>query len=1084
MPKANPLVKTPQGQSGLDSLLASLQDNLLLIALLAVILIMVIAVLVLAIKLLQTRADSTSDRTAKEPKPKKEKQKKPEKQKKSRKKQPEDVLPTPPRAPSEPPVSQVRPPVPEVELPTLTEPDPQPVPDLLSDYTQESSIQEENTKPASPDLSVSEEPNKGDTPSPSDSAPATAPAAQTEKSEGEGTQAPSPQTEAPKNSGGLSGLLNRKNSAADSSTFLSNQDLLDKTDALVSIKGIQEKSKKEKRQEKKAAKPQKATSRNIKRKSARLKIPKTVQESIPYECVYEHEGIIEIEPGIFTKSYLLQDVNYQIAKQAEQNEMYTKYAEFLNSFDPSLRFQISINQRNINMDAFEEETMLLMKDDGLDHLRKDRNMMMKAKISEGRNNLIKEKYLTVSCSADSLEDARTLFARLDSEIAANLKKIGDSTTRTLSIVERLEILHDLYNHGSEGSFGNNMELNENGEPVFCTEKFRFDIMRRQGLTTKDMIGPESMTFRTDYGMLGDTYFRALFLRKIPTFVNDQILSELTKTECNMITSLFFEPIDGERALKMARTQITNVNANMVEKQKQASKAGYSTELISPELKDAAQEAGNLFEDLTSKNQKLFYMTTVIVHFADDLEQLNSDTKSIFAIGNRLMCDIKKLSWQQENGLNTALPLCNNQLHIKRSLTTECAAIFMPFDTQELNDKGGSYYGINAVSHNLIRLDRRQKKNGNGFIFGTPGAGKSMSAKQEMLTTLLSSDDDVIVIDPEGEYYPMAELLGGEVIRIATGGDQHINPFDIDMTADSEDDPITIKSDFIVSLCETILGDRYGLNPTQISIIDRCVHKVYEPYLNSYQNGAYDNDMLPTLKEFYDELCAQPGYDAKGLADGLEIYVHGSLNVFAEKTNVEYSKRFVVYDIKDIGSSMKSMGLLVVLDNIWNRIVQGRKKGKYTWFFIDEIYLLFKKENSAEFLRNLYKRARKYYGIPTGITQNVSDLLENPTARTMISNCEYIQMLNQAPLDRAQLAELLNISDTQLSFITNASPGEGLIYDGTVIVPFQNQLPKDTAEYEAMTTKPSEVKEREQRKQQALLKQKQGEGSSSEENRSA
>ena len=854
---------------------------------------------------------------------------------------------------------------------------------------------------------------------------------------------------------------NRKDDS--SSEQLSNETLSEVTDVMLEQKANHRPAPQKKKRDK-LMKAKRTSAFSLKRKAKKLKVPTNVQKTIPYDVVYEQDGIIEIAPGLFTKSYLLQDINYQIAKQSEQDEMFLKYGEFLNSFDPSLRFQISINQRNIDMARFESETMLPLKGDNLDYLREERNKIMKDKIREGRNNMVKEKYLTVLCKADSLEAAQTVFSRLDTEMNTNISKIGNAQITPLTTPQRLEILHDIYNIGSEGCFGNNIEFDLDGNPVFAKEKFLFGIMRRQGLTTKDMIAPSSFTFKSDYGMIGDKYFRALFIRQLPTYVNDAVLTELTKTDCNMLTSLIFQPIEGEQALKMAKYQIVNINANVVEKQKQASKAGYSTELISPDLKDAAEEADSLLRDLTSKNQKLFYMTLVIVHFADDLKTLNSDTKTIQGIGRRLLCNVKKLSWQQENGLNTALPLCNNQLHVKRTLTTECAAVFMPFDTQELNEPTGMYYGINAVSHNLIRMDRRQKKNGNGFIFGTPGSGKSMSAKESMLTVLLSTDDTVLVLDPEGEYAEMAELLDGEVIRIAAGGDTHINPFDIEMDTDSDDDPITMKSDFIVSLCETVLGERYGLTPTQRTIIDRCVHSVYKPYLDSFKDGKYDESKLPTMVEFWDQLRAQKGYDASVLAEGLELYVTGSLNIFAHRTNVQYNKRFVIFDIKDIGSTMKSMGMLVILDNIWNRIMRGRRERKYTWFFADEIYLLFKQNSSAEFLRNLWKRARKFYGIPTGITQNVSDLLENDIARTMISNCEFIQMLNQAPLDRAQLAELLNISDTQLSFITNASPGEGLIYDGTVIVPFINKVPQDTAEYEAMTTKPAEVKAREARKE--------------------
>ncbi len=810
----------------------------------------------------------------------------------------------------------------------------------------------------------------------------------------------------------------------------------------------------------------KKEARALKKKAQKLKVPKTAQDTIPYYAVYEQDGVIETTPGVYTKSYLLSDVNYKIAKREEQEEMFMHYGEMINSFDPHSRFQITINQRNMDMGNFERQTMLPMEGDGLDHLRNEQNIRLKKKIRESNKNMEKEKYLTVSIPAPDLASAHNVFARLDTEISVNIGKIGRATATPISSAHRLEILHDIYNSGYEGCFGNNPVRMPDGSIIFDPEeKFRFDIMRKMGLTTKDMIAPDLFKFNSDYGMLGDKYFRALYVKKLPSFLTDDILEKLTDTECNMLTSLQFEPIDGERALKLARGQITRINASVIDKQKQASKAGYSTDLISPDLMDASNEASQLLGDLTGKNQKLFYMTLIIVHFADTKEQLDEDTKNIQGIGRTAVVDIRKLLGQQELGLNSALPLAYNQLEIHRSLTTESASVFMPFTNQELNDrKGGQFYGNNAISHNLIMFNRRNLKNGNGFIFGSPGSGKSMAAKQEMMTVLLSSKDDVIVIDPEGEYYPMAEMLGGEVIRITAGGNVHINPFDMEMNYNSDDDPLSIQSDFIISLCETIAADRFGLSPQQKSAIDRCVRKCYEDYLSSRdpETGEYDKERLPTLYDFWQLLSAQPGYEAQQLAEALEIYVTGSLNLFAHRTNVEYTKRFVVYDIKEIGSNMKAMALLVVLNNVWNRIVAGRAEGKNVWPFIDEIYLLFKNESSAEFLRNMYKRARKYGGIPTGITQNVSDILESDIARTMISNSEYLLLLNQGPMDRAQLGALINMSPTEMEYVSNVSPGHGILYNGVVKVPFENTLDKDTMMYSAMTTKLDEVKAREEK----------------------
>lgn len=817
------------------------------------------------------------------------------------------------------------------------------------------------------------------------------------------------------------------------------------------------KNKKDKKSNEKKSGSSRKTNKAQKQKFEKMKIPKSVQETIPYYAVYEEDGIIETSRGVFTRSYLIDDINYQIAKMQEQEEMFQKYGEILNGFDPSMRFQITINKHNINIHSFEKDVLIPAADDKYNELRDEQNTILSKKISEGRNNMCREIYLTVSLEANSFESALSQFARLDGEIISGFKRMAGAVVNPFTAEERLGILHDIYNIGREGVFGNNGTDPETGEKL--ESKFDFRRMRKLGLTTKDCIGPEGFEFKADYGRMGDKYFRALYLRDIPAYLGDDVLSKLTNADCNMLVSANLESVSPDKALAAVRRQIVNINSNMMDRQRRASKSGYSIDLVSPELQKSQQEAMELFTDLSSKNQKMFLLTLVIVHFADSKEELDQDTASIIASGHRMACEVKKLYYQQENALTSALPLAYNKLLIKRTLTTESTAVFMPFVSQELNDRnGGMYYGLNAVSKNMLLFDRRKSKNANGFILGTPGAGKSVTAKQEMMNVLLASGDDVIVIDPEGEYYPMADILDGEVIRIAAGSNVHINPLDMNENYGGDDDPITLKSDFVISLCEVVLGERYGLTPVQRSIIDRCTRTVYKPYQNSFneKTGLYDKSKLPTLKDFYNELRAQSGYDAKQLADGLEIYVDGSLNIFAHTTNVEYNNRFVVYDIKDIGNSIKSMGLLVVLDNIWNRIVEGRKIGKNVWFFIDEIYLLFKTENSANFLRELYKRARKYGGVPTGITQNVSDLLENDIARTMISNCDFIVMLNQAPLDRAQLAEMLNISSTQLSYITNSEPGEGLLYTGTSIVPFVNKVPKDTKIYKAMTTKLSEI----------------------------
>lgn len=783
-------------------------------------------------------------------------------------------------------------------------------------------------------------------------------------------------------------------------------------------------------------------------------IPKTVQESIPYLHVYPN-GVIETSHGVFSKSYLLEDVNFKIATRAEQENIFLRYGELLNMFGHEIKMQITIFNRNVDTNTFCHDVLMKPKGDGYDELREEANDILTNKMREGKNNLAHEKYLTVSVEAEGVDAANIVFARLDTEISTAVKKINNIETPPISLVDRLSILYDIYNPNAELPFYTSAMVD--GKK---TETFSLDNMKRLGLTTKDVIGPSSMKVQKDYIVLEDKYARVLFLDNLPSYLSTDFITEVTDISCNMLTSVHFESLPQDKALRLIRNQMVNINSNVIDAQKRASRSGYSADLISPELQRAQGEAKRIMDDMTSRNQKMFFLSTVVVLFGDTLQEIESLTKSVATVASKYLCSLKKLGYQQEAGFATALPLGINKLYIQRLLTTESASLFIPFSTQELTQKGGLYYGLNAVSRNLILFNRKESRNANGLILGTSGSGKSFAAKREILNVLLGTDDEVYIIDPEREYAPLADLLGGEVVRIAAGSKNYINPFDMDIRYADDDDPVTLKADFIGSLCETIIGGRYGLSPIQKTIIDRCVKRIYKPYLEHLASLGgevfVDREHTPTMLDFYNILLTQREPEAQNIALALELYSTGSLDTFSHVTNVDITKRFVVYDIKDIGTGMKELGLQVCLNDIWNRTIANAKKGKRTWFYIDEFYLLTQTDSSAVFLQQIFKRARKWGGIPTGITQNVEDLLARKEARGVISNCDFIMMLNQSPIDRIELGNMLGISQTQMSYITNSDVGEGLLYTGKSIVPFIDNYPRDTVSYKVMSTKFEEL----------------------------
>lgn len=799
----------------------------------------------------------------------------------------------------------------------------------------------------------------------------------------------------------------------------------------------------------------------LQKKRQENKVRATMQQAIPYDNVYLN-GIIKTEEERFSKCYSLEDINFRIATQEDQEIKFQDYEKLLNFFGENADVQICINNKSARKEDVLGDVLIKPRNDDLNLYRDEYNQILKDKMTEGRNDILSSIYLSVSIPAETVEQASASFNRMETEIGKLVKRVTEQDMHIQAIEERLAIMHDIFNLFADNS-------------VLPPESIHLEEEAKKGRTSKDIIGPSGFKFEDDYFKMGDTYGRSLFLETIPTFLSTDYLQSIVEIPANMLVSIHYNPLDQEKAAKLVRRQLTNINANIVEAQQRAAKGRYSYDLLPPELKSAKDSAEELMSDVTKRDQKMFFTTLVVTHFAATKEKLDEDTKLITSTSNNALCSMKKLFFQQETGLRASLPLASNKLCVDKLLTTECASVFIPFSVVEINQKNGIYYGLNAVSKTLLMYDRTKGTNSNGLILGVPGSGKSFTAKKEIVCVALNTNDDIYIIDPESEYKPLISALGGEVIKLAVGKRVYVNPMDMDINyakdSDGDSDPVTMKADFISSICETVVGKRRGLTSSERSIIDRCVRNLYQPYLKHIHEinlnrpeGAEeitcDRNAMPTLTDFYSLLLTQPEIEAQNLALALELYTTGSLDIFAHRTNVDTTNRFVVYDIREIGSSLKELGLLICLNDMWNRIINNFMKfGKRTWAYIDEFYLLLQSESSAVFLQSCWKRARKWMGVMTGITQNVEDLLNSPAARGIINNCNFILMLNQSPIDRMNLATLLKISEAQLSYITNSDPGQGLLYNGKTIVPFIDNFPHNTKLYELITTKPEDVAKR-------------------------
>ena len=768
----------------------------------------------------------------------------------------------------------------------------------------------------------------------------------------------------------------------------------------------------------------------LKQDRERFALPKSVQDTIPIRQIWP-DGLFQFGSK-YSKTLRFTDINYAIASKEDKTTMFLGYSELLNALDTGSTTKITINNKRLNRKNFESEILIPPQGDHLDGGRAEYNAMLLGKVTDSSNSVVQERYLTISTHRKTPEEARTFFDRAMNEAASRLNQL-DSHCEELDAAQRLRILHDFYRVGEETEFQMDLEG-----------------WMKQGRAFKDAICPDSMEYHKDHFVMGDQYGRVLFVKEYASYIKDSMIQELTSLNRSLMLSIDVIPVPTDEAVREMQNRLLGVETNVTNWQRRQNSNNNFSAVVPYDLEQQRKETREMLDDLTTRDQRMMFAVVTLVHLASSKEELDSDTETLQSIARKHLCQLTTLNWQQDAGLVTALPLGLRRIDALRTLTTEALAVLMPFKAQEIQDRGGVYYGQNVISKNLIIADRKQLLNGNGFVLGVSGSGKSFTAKREMAGLALSTQDDILVIDPESEYRPLIEGLGGEVVEISATSQTHINAMDMEQGYGDGENPVVLKSEFLLSLCEQLVGAG-KLSAKEKSIIDRCTAQCYHNYIREGYQGT-----APTLQDFHAALLQQPEPEARDVALAIELFTEGSLNTFAKPTNVDTQSRILCYDIRDLGKQLLPVGMLVVLDSIFNRVIRNRKLGRNTWIYIDEIYLLFQHEYSANFLFTLWKRVRKYGACATGLTQNVDDLLQSHTARTMLANSEFLVMLNQASTDRTELARLLNISDNQLSYITNVDFGHGLIKCGSAIVPFMDHFPRNTQLYKLMTTRPSEM----------------------------
>nr|WP_169007857.1 DUF87 domain-containing protein [Faecalispora jeddahensis] len=747
------------------------------------------------------------------------------------------------------------------------------------------------------------------------------------------------------------------------------------------------------------------------------------------------DGICKVREGYYTKTLSYEDINYAVASSEDQSTIFDGYCGFLNYFDSALPFQLSfINHRSRPENRY--SVNISPQDDDFNSIRGEFTAMLENQIAKSNNGIVRSKYITFGISADGIGAARPRLERIEADIVGNFKKLGVQSA-TLSGRERLEVLHS--------------QLHPGGREPF---RFSWDMIPKTGMGTKDFIAPTSFDFRQSRAFrVGTTWGAALYIQIMASELSDKLLAELLEVDAEMTITLHIQTVDQTKAVKTVKAKLTDIDRMKMDEQKKAARAGYDIDILPPDLLTYSKDAAALLADLQSRNERMFLLTFLVVNTAPTRQQLENDIFTVSGITQKYNCFLKRLDFQQEQGFMSSLPLGYNGIEIQRGMTTSSTAIFVPFMTQELRMDGQAlYYGMNALSHNVIMADRKKLKSANGLYLGSTGSGKSFAAKRELINVFLATKDRIIVVDPMGEYAPLVRRLGGEVIEISPDSPHHINPMDLKLNLAGEDSPLSMKADFLLSLCELVIGGKEGLQPIEKTVIDRCVRLVYRELALGIGDGK-----MPLLQDLYETLCKQPEPEARRIATALELYCTGSLNMFNHPTNVQTDNRITCIVLKSMGENLRKIAMHITNELVTQAVDENFSRSLATWCYYDEFHILLQDALSASYFVHVWKMLRKKGCVPSALTQNVKDLLASREIENILENSDFMILLSQAQGDRAILAKQLGISEHQLSYIAHSNSGEGLLFFGNTTIPFVDRFPRGEI-YNLLTTRPEDIRE--------------------------